>query len=166
MKNIFVFVLVLLVTVAAQAQEKKAPKSPLVTVSSENVSVVYGQPSKNDREIFGKLVPYGKVWRTGANKATEVTFKKDVVFGGKKVAAGTYSLFTIPNENEWTVILNSELEQFGAFGYEGIKKKNIAEVNVPSKKGTSIEEKMTIKTSDTELSIAWDNVVVKVPLKF
>jgi hypothetical protein len=98
-------------------------QSPRVTAEGTNVSVAYGQPSKKGRLLFGKedtqsLEKYDKVWRTGANKSTEITFKKDGKFGGKDVKAGTYSLFTIPGEKQWTVILNSVVGQPGASEYE------------------------------------------------
>ena len=128
--------------------------------------MVYGQPSKKDREIFGKLVPFGEVWRTGANAGTEVTFKKDVNFGGAKVKAGTYTLFTIPTKDEWTVILNSELKQWGSYGYDKIKDKNVASVKVKSMSSESVIEKLTITAEDTQISIAWDQTVVRVPLKW
>lgn len=122
MKKLLVLFLAMFAT-AAFAQERKAPQSPTITSESANITVKYGQPSKRGRVIFGGLEQYGKVWRTGANAATEITFKKDVNFGGKPVKAGTYTLFSIPEEKEWTVILNSELKQFGAFGYEKSKTK-------------------------------------------
>lgn len=165
MKKILLIVFSL-VAVAAMAQEKRAAKSPNVTNESPSVSVTYGQPSKNGREIFGSLEKFGQVWRTGANKATIVEFKKDVDFGGKKVKAGKYALFTIPNEREWTVILNSAWDQFGAFSYEKNKDKNVAEVKVPVKNLSEVVEKLEIKPTETSLSIAWDKTSVSVPLKF
>jgi hypothetical protein len=166
MKKLLVLFLAMFAT-AAFAQEKKAPQSPTITSESANITVKYGQPSKRGRVIFGGLEQYGKVWRTGANAATEITFKKDVNFGGKPVKAGTYTLFSIPEEKEWTVILNSELKQFGAFGYEKIKDKNVAEVKVPVKKLSTPEEKLIIKSNDDkELIISWDDVLVSVPLKW
>src|SRR5436189_1888840 len=101
------------------------PKSPHETADSKNISVTYGRPYKKGRDIFGGLEKYGKVWRTGADSATHITFKKDGTFGGKAVKAGTYTLFTIPNEKEWTIILNGELKQWGAFAYEQNKSKDI-----------------------------------------
>lgn len=166
MKKLLVFLLGLF-TVAANAQEKKAPQSPTVTTESTNVTVTYGQPSKKGRVIFGGLEKYGKVWRTGANNATEITFRKDVNFGGASVKAGTYTLFTIPEETEWTVILNTERKQWGAFGYEKIKDKNVAEVKVPVTKLSTPEEKLIIKSNDDkELIISWDDVLVSVLLKW
>ncbi len=166
MKKLLVILLGLFTTVA-YAQERKAPQSPTITTESANVSVTYGQPSKKGRVIFGGLEKYGKVWRTGANAATEITFKKDVNFGGTPVKAGTYTLYSIPDEKEWTVILNPELKQFGAFGYDKIKDKNVAEVKVPVAKLSTPEEKLIIRSNDDkELIISWDDVLVSVPLKW
>lgn len=148
------------------APQAQAPKSPRVTAEGANVEVAYGQPSKKGRVIFGELVPYGQVWRTGANKSTDITFKKDVTFGGKKVSAGTYALFTIPGEKEWTVILNSQPAQGGAFEYEKTKAKNVAEVKVAAKNNAPEAEKLTISVPAGKLVIHWDKTEVSVPMKF
>lgn len=163
-KNLLTLFALLFVVSASYAQKK--PASPRITTESDNVSIAYGQPSKNDREVFGKLVPYGKIWRAGANDATEVTFKKDVNFGGKKVKAGTYSLFAMPGESEWSIILNSSLKQWGAYGYDKIKKDDVAEVKVKSSKTSESVEKMTFNVSDNAIDLMWDDTKVSVPLKF
>lgn len=161
MKKLSIFLIgFLVVSMASFAQ------SPRITAESANVKVAYGQPSKKGREIFGALVPYDKVWRTGANEATEITFKKDVTFGGAKVKAGTYSVFTIPGETEWTVILNSELKQWGSYNYDKIKDKDVASVKAKVQKGKDVVEALTISTDDKSVTIAWDKVSVSVPLKF
>lgn len=145
--------------------------SPKVTAEGKNVSVVYGQPSKRDRVIFGaagsgSLESYGKVWRTGANEATEITFKNDVMFGGKPVKAGTYTLFSIPGEKEWTVILNSVLKQSGAYGYDKVKDKNVAEVTVPTKNYKTSAEKLMFDVKDgKKLVFQWDKQGFEVPIK-
>lgn len=143
-----------------------AQQSPRVTAESENISVSYGQPSKRGRDVFGGLVPYGQVWRTGANEATEITFKKDATFGGAKVKAGTYSLFTIPGEKEWTIILNSERKQWGAYNYDKIKDKDVATIKVKSQKQDALTEALTISTDDKNVTIAWDKTNVSIPVKF
>ncbi len=163
-KNLAVLFALLFVVSASYAQKK--PASPRITADSDNVSVAYGQPSKNEREIFGKLVPYGQVWRAGANNGTEVTFKKDATFGGTKVKAGTYTLFAIPGENEWSLILNSTLGQWGSNGYDKIKKDDVAVVKVMPTKTPSTVEAMTIKVSDKALDLMWDDTKVSVPLQF
>src|SRR5574343_608492 len=97
MKKFLLFASLAVVMTSCFGQEKK-PASPRETVSSDQVSVSYGRPSKKGRVIFGELEKYGKVWRTGANEATEITFKKDGMFGGKSVKSGTYTLFTVPEK--------------------------------------------------------------------
>lgn len=165
MKKQFLFLATLLfVTSSVFAQ--KAPASPRMTAESDHVSIAYGQPSKNGREIFGKLVPFNEIWRAGANEGTEVTFKKDVNFGGKNVKAGTYTLFAIPGEKEWSFILNPNLKQWGAYGYNKIKKDDVAMVKVASAKTSSTVEKMTFEVSDNSLDLMWDNTKASVPLKF
>ncbi|RYF58574.1 MAG: DUF2911 domain-containing protein [Cytophagaceae bacterium] len=146
-------------------------KSPHLTVESpdKNVKVVYGQPSKRGRVIFGaegatSLEKYGKPWRTGADAATEITFKNDGMFGGKMVKAGTYTLVTIPNEKEWSVILNSVLGQWGAYDYDKHVAKNVLEVKVPVVMNKTPVEKLTITPTNKNLAIAWDNMTVNVPV--
>lgn len=142
------------------------PLSPKASAQGKGVKVAYSQPSKRDRVIFGQLVPFGKVWRTGANAATEITFDKDVTVGGKPVKAGTYTLFTIPNETEWTVILNSQLKQEGSSEYEKYKDKDVAQFNVPSTKTSSVVEKLTFSfTPQNDMVIAWDDRQITVPIK-
>ncbi len=117
--------------------------------------------------IFGKHIPYGEVWRTGYNEATEVKFYKDVQFGDKKVAAGTYVLITIPGEKEWKVILNSQLDTWGAFQYNPLF--NIAEITVPSCRAEELETfSITFKKKSEKIQmvIGWDTTRVKIPLQF
>jgi hypothetical protein len=145
---------------------QNSPKSPRINAESKFMKVAYGQPSKRGRVIFGPegIEPFGKVWRTGANQATEITFTKDVKFGGRPVKAGTYTLFTIPDEKEWTILLNSQLGQFGAFEYDKYKDKNVLEVKVPAKKLSTAVEKLTITPTDKELKIEWDQTSLSVPV--
>jgi hypothetical protein len=170
-KLIAVFVFLFAMVSLVQAQDKKAPVSPRITAESpdKSIKVIYGQPSKKGRVIFGpegssSLEKYGKVWRTGANEATEVTFKNDVMFGGKMVKAGTYTLFTIPGEKEWSVLLNSTLGQWGAYDYEKIKGNDVATVKVPVSTAKTPIEKLTITPSNNSIAIAWDNMTVSVPV--
>lgn len=136
--------------------------------SDKAVKVVYSRPQANDREVFGNLVKYGKVWRTGANEATEITFYKDVKFGGKMVKAGTYSLFSIPNEGKWTIILNSELNQWGAYQYE--EKSDVVRVEANVKSSDENVEAFSIifdkSNSGTTMYIGWENTIVEIPIEF
>src|SRR5688572_18614753 len=90
----------------AQEAVKRISSLAMTTAKYKDayIKVVYGQPAKKKREIFGKLVPYDQVWRTGANEATEITLTRDVIIQGKNIPAGTYSLFTIPGATQWTII--------------------------------------------------------------
>ena len=103
-------------------QIKTPQPSPTATITQKvgvsDISVEYSRPGAKEREIFGGLVSYGKMWRTGANKATKITFNENCVFGGAKVKKGSYSLFTIPGEKEWTVVLNKNTELWGVGEYD------------------------------------------------
>ncbi len=132
------------------------------------IRVTYSRSQKNGREIFGKLVPYGKVWRTGANEADEIKFYHDVELGGKKVKAGSYSLFTIPGEKKWTIILNNDLDYWGAYSYN--EKHDVLRVTAPVSELTSTVEGFTIQfenkgTMQAVMKLAWDKTVVEVPIK-
>lgn len=133
------------------------------------IRVTYSRPVKNGREIFGKLVPYGKVWRTGANEATEIKFYQDVEFGGKKVKAGSYSLFSIPGETEWTIILNSDLDYWGAYKY--IEKNDVLRVTATVSALTESLENFSIQFESKGdkkgvMRLAWDTTVAEVPFSF
>ena len=132
------------------------------------IKVVYSRPQKNDRVVFGELTPYGKVWRTGANEATEITFYKNVTLGGKAIKAGTYSLFTIPEKDSWTVILNSDLNQWGAYAYK--ESADVLRHPVPSQKTASTVEAFSIIFEKTDkgadMVMAWDDTMVRVPFLF
>lgn len=139
-------------------------KSPHETVEGTNVKVTYGRPYKKGREVFGGLEKYGKVWRTGADEATEITFAKDVNFGGKPVKAGTYTLFTVPDQSEWTVILNGQLGQWGAYDYEKYKDKDVVQVKAPAKKLDKVVEQLTIRFAGNNMIIEWDTTQISVPI--
>lgn len=148
-------------------------KSPIVISSVQHedtyIKVVYGQPYKRGRNIFGGLEPFGEVWRTGANEATEITITEDVLIAGNHVEAGTYALFSIPEPEEWTIILNSQLGQWGAFDYDSDY--DYLRFTTPAKYTDSVVEAMTITFDDiendrTNLTIAWDDTRVDIPIEF
>lgn len=160
-----------------QEPETAHRKSPIAIAkynhhtSDTYIKIVYGQPYKRDREIFGNLVPYDEVWRTGANEATELTTTKDIIFNGEVLEAGTYSLFTIPREEEeWTIILNAELGQWGAFDYS--EEHDVLRTEVPSLERSSAAEAFTIQFEDetengtTEIVMRWDRTEVRIPVEF
>ncbi len=136
--------------------------------SMTKISVEYGRPSVKGRKVFGELVPFGKVWRAGANSATKVTFEQNVDFGGKDVKAGSYSLFVIPMEKEWKVMLNKDANQWGAYTYD--EKLNVAEFTVPVQKMADKQEWFEIAVNpvdihSAEMLIKWDMTKVAIPIK-
>jgi Protein of unknown function (DUF2911) len=162
--------LLLLLAVFATVNSYAQPgqrKSPHDTVSATNVTITYGRPSKNGREIFGALEKYDKVWRLGADEATTITFAKDVKFDGYDVKAGTYAMFAIPDEQKWTIILNGVVKQWGAFSYEKNKDKDVAKIKVPVNKLDNVVEQFTIRFNAAgAIVMEWDKTQVVVPLKF
>lgn len=164
----------LVVTTTASAQKFSGlDKSPMdvaayptsYKVSEKVAKVSYSRPQLKGRSI-SELAPAGAVWRTGANEAVEVTFYKDVTFGGAAVKAGTYSLFTIPDAKEWTVILNGKLNQWGAYSYDESADVVRVKGTVSSSSESLDAFSMTFKEGDqkTELVIGWDTVRVAVPI--
>lgn len=156
--------------IAMNASEDKAKRtSPTETISTTigatNVSLTYSRPSAKGREVFGKLVPFGEIWRTGANEATSISFDKDVKIAGQLLKAGKYQLFTIPNADKWSIIFNSKSNQWGAFFYDA--KSDVLRVEVPSEKSDAMVEKLTLafeSTTNTGLSIAWEKTKVLIPI--
>lgn len=147
--------------------------SPAATVKQRvgltDIEVTYSRPSMRGRKIFGTLEPYGKVWRTGANNATKVTFSTAVKFGGADVPAGTYGLFSIPGPDEWTVILNKVTGQWGAYTYD--QKNDLARVTTRPLKLPQLVETFTIDINDIRdqsatLNLMWENTRVPVTLGF
>lgn len=165
----------LMLGLEARAQAVAAPDarpSPLslAQITTDNgtyVKVVYGSPRKRDRVVFGELVPYGQVWRLGANEATELTLTKPVMIAGKHLNPGTYSLFAIPNQNQWTLIVNRTLGLWGAYNYK--QDADVFRVDVPATTGAEVHEAFTLKlekaTGGTDLLILWDNTRVVVPIR-
>ena len=182
-KILFSSVLFVLFSCTIQAQNfRKVDKSPLDFAYFPDhfahdrkehekavIRVTYSRPSKNGREIFGKLVPYDKVWRTGANENTEIKFYQDVELSGKKVKAGTYALFTIPGEKNWTIILNSDLDYWGSFKYN--EKNDVIRITAPVSTLTDPLENFSIQfdaKGDKQgvMKLAWDKTVVEIPFKY
>lgn len=131
------------------------------------IKITYCQPRKRGREIFGGLVPYGQVWRTGANEATEITLTKDVFINGLMVTAGTYSLFTIPDKEKWVIILNKELGLWGSYNYN--YKNDLLRFEVPVQTDTSAAEAFTIKFDQrnnvADLLLLWDKTRISIPFQ-
>jgi hypothetical protein len=141
-----------------------SPKETVdATVSGVKTKIVYCRPSARGRKMLGGKEPYGQVWRTGANEATTITFDKPVKIEGKDLAAGTYALFTIPGENEWTIIFNKTAVQFGAFDYR--EADDALRVKVKPTKTKAFVETFTIKPGKDEISLDWENTHVAFKVK-
>lgn len=135
-------------------------------VGTTDFEIVYSRPGVKGRKVFGGLVPYGEVWRTGANEPTKITFSTDVKFGGAAVPAGTYGLFTIPGEKEWTVILSKVPGNWGAYSYD--QKNDLVRVTAtPARLDQPIETFLIdvndIRDSSATLNFAWEKT--RVPVK-
>lgn len=130
--------------------------------------VIYSRPHKNGRVIFGNLVEYGKVWRLGANEATEIEFFADVKVGDTKIKKGRYTLYAIPGEKEWTIIINKETDIWGSFKYD--EKSDVVRINVPVQKLADIKEDFSMVFEKTgtgaNLNIAWEDVQISLPISF
>jgi hypothetical protein len=156
------------------SQEAITPRpSPtaIVTMKYEDnyVKITYGQPHKRGREIFGGLVPYGQVWRTGANEATEITLTDDLLVKDNVLKAGTYTLFTIPSVDKWTIIFNKQLGQWGSYNYS--ESADALRIEVPTKKIENVVyEPFTIaleqKNEKADIFMMWDHTKVSIPIIF
>jgi len=170
----FAFLIITLISsVQLTAQEfKSLDKSPMdvatfpssYTISDKIAKVIYSRPQLNGRDLV-KLAPPEKIWRTGANEAVEITFYKDVIFGGKALNAGTYSLFTIPSlDGDWTVIINSARNVWGSYYY----KQDQDVIRVSGKTSTNeenIEAFSMMFDKDMTLKMGWGKTVVSVSIK-
>ena len=134
-------------------------------ISDKSMRIIYGRPQLKGRSM-DELAPAGKVWRTGANEAPEITFYKDVNFGGKDIKAGTYSLFTIPGKEEWSVILNNNLNQWGSYFYD--ESADVARITVPNGSDSASLEEFSIAFKEVEggvhMVMGWDKTRVAVPI--
>lgn len=157
-------------TATAQIQTPQA--SPAATISQSvglgKATVEYSRPALKGRKMFGVQVPYGKVWRTGANKITNLILSEDMLVGGKKVPAGTYGLFTIPTATDWTIILSKDANMWGAYEYK--EANDVVRFTVKSQKLAKAQEYFTIEfmdfsASEAMVAISWENVQVKFALK-
>ncbi len=181
MKKLRLIALLSFLSLGANAQDLKFPaldSSPADIVyyplnvakakdnSSPLIKLIYSRPSKKGREIFGVLEQFGKVWRLGANESTEMRLYKAAVIGGKRIKAGSYSLFAIPEKDKWTLILNKQLDKWGAFTYD--QKKDVMRMELPVKTLIKTQEVLAITfvpiPDGATMVIAWDNTTVEVPI--
>lgn len=157
-----------------QTKKHSPERTAVYQANGMDMAVAYCSPSKKGREIFGGLVPYDKVWRTGANEPTTFATTSDITMGGKSLAAGTYSVWTVPGEAQWKIIFNADIPDWGATlssgGSETSRKPehDVMEVSVPVQKTNAVQEMFTIDFEEADaglqLSFSWDMTKVSVPI--
>jgi hypothetical protein len=130
--------------------------------------LLYSRPAKNSRTIFGELVEYGKIWRLGANEATEIEFYKDVKIAGTKIKKGRYTLFAIPEADKWTMIINRDTDTWGTFKYDSKKDVLRTDIRTETTQETAEFFSMAFENINASVSlvIAWDNVLARLPIVF
>ena len=168
MKNIFLTTFFALIVSALFAQIKTPAASPSATLTQSvgltKITLEYSRPAVRGRKIYGDLVPFDKVWRTGANKITTIKFDDDVMVEGKKLAAGTYGWYSFPGKNQWTIALNSDSKQWGAYQYDATK--DVLRFNVSPEKTKGMVENMSIaieQSSKTTANVvlSWEKTAVR-----
>ena len=131
-------------------------------IGGVRVVVHYGRPEVRGRKLWGELVPYGRVWRTGADEATTISIDRDAEVGGQRVPAGTYSLFTVPQAGAWTVILNRTARQWGAFSYDAGQ--DVARFEVQTRAGGHVEA-LDFAPGEGEILLRWERLRVPIPIR-
>jgi hypothetical protein len=171
---VILLITLLFITEVGYSQLAVTPRpSPLAIATARYkdtyLKIVYSQPHKRGREIFGKTVPYNQVWRTGANETTEITITKDILINNQPLKAGTYSLLTIPSRGNWTIIVNSDVGMWGSYNYN--IKQDVLRFDVSVETLTEVVyEPFTIlidqKTDKATISLLWDKTKVTFPIQF
>ena len=168
MKKIFNTAAMLMLTffsISTFAQNSKP--SPAMTATGKaggaNITINYGSPSVKGRKVWGELVPYGKVWRTGANDATTFEIDADVKIEGKTLAKGKYALFTIPEQNEWTIIFNKNPKQWGAYSYK--QEEDVLRVKVKPVSTSTPQEALKFEVAGNKVTMMWENLAVSFNVK-
>jgi hypothetical protein len=157
---IHLILLALCFSVAAIAQDKKMPSPPAKaegTIDGIKVTIDYHQPSAKGRKVMGGLVPFGEVWRTGANATTTIEVSAPIKLEGKEIPAGKYGLYTIPGENEWTLIINKGIK-WGAYDYK--QDEDVLRVTAKSGKTDSMVETFVIAVEKNSIVLKWENTQV------
>lgn len=173
MKKLFYAILTLVFVnagVSAQGVNTPAP-SPTQIIKQDfalsSIEIVYSRPNMKGRVVFGDLAPYGKLWRTGANSATKVTFGEDVNVGGVPVKAGSYALYTVPNKDQWEVILNKGINNWGIDGYQttdDVAKFKVKPMTLPMNIETFTMSVSNVMPASADIQIMWEKTAVSIPI--
>jgi hypothetical protein len=172
MKYAYLLLTIVIAVQVAAAQELKLPAlSPNSTItqdiSTSKIEITYSRPSLRGRTVFGDVVPFGSVWRTGANSATKVTFGEDVRIGDVNIKAGSYSLYTIPDKTEWEVIINKNTGNWGANGYDtndDVVRLKVRPVALESAVETFTISIGSITFSSCTIDLSWERTHVSIPV--
>ena len=167
MKHILLTTTLILATVGfATAQQKKTPLSPpseaTATFGGKAVTIKYNSPSVKTRKIFGGLVPYGEVWRAGANAATLLHTETDLMIGTLSVPKGDYTLYVLPTATEWTLIVN---KQTGQWGTEYSQSNDLGRAKMTVKAAPALVESYKMSLTAAALQIEWENTIATIPVK-
>ncbi len=164
-KGIVLFAVTLIAAWGCDSAPNKRP-SPLTVEKREMdgslVKVVYSSPSVRGREIWGELVPYNKIWRTGANEATIFYTENDVLFHGNPLPAGKYAFFTIPGKEHWEVIVNEDWDQWGTYNYDSAM--DMIRLKIKPVKTDQFNERMQFQLTDDSLNLKWENLTISLHL--
>src|SRR5690349_3027066 len=172
MKKSLLAALALFLFIAADAQLKTPAPSPTQTIKQDfalsSIELSYSRPGMKGRKVYGDLVPFGNVWRTGANQATTLTFGEEVSIGGVKIPAGKYGLLSIPDKANWTLIITKQTDVTSPSAYK--KESDVVRVTakpvlVSSKVETFTMQFANIKANSCELQILWENTMVSLPIR-
>ena len=171
MRKAIITIVAVLTLFTAEAQLKTPAPSPTQTIKQDfgltSIELSYSRPGMKGRKIYGDLVPFGKVWRTGANNATTITFGEDVTIGGKKIAAGKYGLVTIPDKDNWKVIITKQLDVTSPTAYK--EDQDVVRVDAKPMKLDNTVETFTmqfanLKPTSVEVQMMWDKTLVALPI--
>lgn len=167
LSGILFFSCFLVVSTSAQIEFANRPSPPAkvnaTIINGATISLSYSSPAVNGRTVWGSLVPYNQVWRTGANEANIFETDKEILVNGQKLPAGKYSLFTIPGEKEWTVIFNKEWNQWGTMKYNSSN--DVLRVKTNPQKSMQFNERLKFTLEDSVLSLLWDNLQINLLLQ-
>ena len=171
MKNLLTLTLSLFLFLNAQAQIKAPQPSPVCKTSQAvgltDIAIEYSRPSAKGRKVFGGLVPFNELWRTGANASTKLTFSENVKIAGNDLAKGTYALYTVPGEKEWTIVINKNVTHWGSDDYkqeEDAFRFTVKSIYVPTAVESFSIQLDNLKNNSCDINLSWENTSVLIPV--
>lgn len=162
---LFAFLFSPLLASAQNGNKNNRPSPPATAtgkIGQTLVTIDYSSPAVKNRKVWGELVPFGRVWRAGANEATTISFSRDVQVEGRHLAKGKYSFYTIPSENQWTVIFNKATGQWGT---EYDERQDALRVNVKPRKSSGMNEQLSYQVNPNGILLRWENLELPVKIK-